>query len=444
MKASTLTPICDFLTRYRDADGVRLHMPGHKGKGELGVESIDLTEVEGADSLYHAHGIIRESERIASKIWGCHTFYVTEGSSQAIRAMVYLAALHAKERGKHPRLLAGRNAHKAFASAVAWVGCDVEWLAGDGSYLSCPVTPSILERALDKTPATAVYITSPDYLGNRADIAALSAVCHRKGALLMVDNAHGAYLKWMTPSMHPVDLGADMCCDSAHKTLPALTGCAYLHVAWEAPEGLAQNAKTALESFGSTSPSYLQLASLDALNGKLPAMGEDIRKTAATLTLLKNTLLYKGMELAGDEPCKLTLAPKSWGYTGEGVANILRERGIEPEFADPDHLVLMPSAMTSDHDWDRLKEALLDLPRLAPIDRRPPVMKLPRFAMSLRQAMLSPSVEIPVSQAEGRVLAYSTIGCPPAVPILVGGEVVDQEAIAAFRYYGIERIKVVK
>ena len=263
------TPICDFARRYAERHALRLHMPGHKGCGFLGVEQWDITEIDGADSLYEAEGIIRESEDNASALFGVPTFYSTEGSSQCIRAMLYLAALHAKKQGKRPRILAGRNAHKTFLSAVALLDVEVEWLLpreGE-SYLSCKVSAEDVAArlsAMGEKP-TAVYLTSPDYLGNVADIAAIAEVCHRYGVLLVVDNAHGAYLKFLQPSRHPMDLGADMCCDSAHKTFPVLTGGAYLH----AVEEFAPQCKNALQLFGSTSPSYLIMESLDGANAYL-------------------------------------------------------------------------------------------------------------------------------------------------------------------------------
>lgn len=130
------------------------------------------------------------------------------------------------------------------------------WPERSTSLCSCPVSPDTLERTLAELPAppAAVYLTSPDYLGGMADISALAEVCRKHSTLLAVDNAHGAYLRFLEPSRHPLDLGAALCCDSAHKTLPVLTGGAYLHISRAAPASLRENAKTAMAMFGSTSP----------------------------------------------------------------------------------------------------------------------------------------------------------------------------------------------
>lgn len=445
------TPIVDFVRTYAERASLRLHMPGHKGTPLLGFEAFDITEISGADSLYEADGIIRESEKNASCLFGCPTDYSTEGSSQCIRAMLYLTLLYAKERGvDRPLILAGRNAHKTFLSAAALLDLDVDWLfPAEEGYLSCDISPARLDDVLSayEIKPAAVYLTSPDYLGNVLDIERLSEVCRKHGALLLVDNAHGAYLKFLSPSLHPMDLGADICCDSAHKTLPVLTGGAYLHMGAHLPLGLRSQVKQALALFGSTSPSYLILQSLDAANAVLA--GKDftpsLMETAQRVEACRVKLMAHGINaMQGDEPLKLTLYPQLYGYTGTEVAEHLRKHNIECEFADPNYVVMMVTPAITEADLGRLTEVLLSLPRREALALCPPLLTCPKRAMSIREAMLSPAETLPVSECLGRVLAAATVGCPPAVPIVVSGEVIDETAIQCFEYYDIKVCSVVK
>ena len=252
------TPVVDFVRNYQQRNPLRLHMPGHKGQGE--IESLDITEVRGADVLYHERGILRKSEQNASLLFGSgKTLYSTEGSSLCIRAMVYLAKLRAEARKIRPVILAGRNAHSSFVSACALMGVRIKWLRGS-SLMDCQPAWEDLEDALysaSEKPA-AVYITSPDYLGNLADIEAMADICNQIGLPLMVDNAHGAYLRFLPEDQHPLTLNADLVCDSAHKTLPVLTGGAYLHIHREADPLFYQNALLPLFTF---LPAYLEVLS---------------------------------------------------------------------------------------------------------------------------------------------------------------------------------------
>ena len=314
------TPICDFVRRYAAAGGTRLHMPGHKGRDVLGCETLDITEIAGADRLYPAEGIIRESEENAASLFGsARTLYSTEGSSLCIRAMLYLVLLHARQAGRKPVILAARNAHKTLMTAAALLDLDIRWLyAREGDLLTCPIDPGDLDRALAETEPAAFYLTSPDYIGHLQDIAALAAVCHARGVPLLADNAHGAYLRFMEQDLHPMTLGADLCCDSAHKTLPCLTGGAYLHVGRAAPPLFAREAEGALALFASTSPSYLILASLDAVNGLLGGeLPGQLRRCAVRTGELKARLAAAGWLMTGEEPMKITLCPKPRGYTGD-------------------------------------------------------------------------------------------------------------------------------
>ena len=442
------TPICDFVREYAQANICRMHMPGHKGAAHFGMEQLDITEIQGADSLYEAEGIIAKSEANASELFGCRTLYSTEGSSQCIRAMLYLISLYAKQQGRKPLIAAGRNAHKAFLTAAALLDVDISWLYSKSavSYLSCDLTPEELEEHLQtaQEKPVAVYLTSPDYLGVLSDIPAIARICHRHGTLLAVDNAHGAYLKFLPQSAHPIDLGADICCDSAHKTLPVLTGGAYLHLSAGMDAAVGAQAKNALMLFGSTSPSYLILQSLDAANPYLLHYPARLQKLLPKLEALQNRLRQQGYPLYGNETLKLTIQAKPYGYTGTQLAELLRQQKIEPEFADPDYLVLMLSAETGEETLSCLEQALCRIPPLPPITETCPAFAPGQPVMTIRDAALACSELLPVEQCRGRILAMPTVGCPPAVPILVCGEQIDDHAISCFAYYGIDRCFVVK
>ena len=439
------TPIKDFIDEYVSKNTVRMHMPAHKGKSPSTAR--DITEIEGADSLYEASGVIAESEKNASELFGCETYYSAEGSSLAIRAMLYLAILNSGKTPDSFKVLAGRNAHKVFVNTAALLGFSVEWLfsPADG-YLSCLVDADMLDARIcemDDKP-DALYITTPDYLGNMADVLALSKVCRKHGVMLLVDNAHGAYLKFLPASLHPSDLGADMVCDSAHKTLPVLTGGAYLHISKNVNKEIRSRAKEALVTFGSTSPSYLILESLDKANKTIK---EEIIPNMQTMICkiheLKEKITKVGYEPVGDEKMKITIKTKSYGYLGTEISRLLEECGIYPEFADPDYLVLMPS-WANEAEFERVLDALLSIPKREAVLLSPPEMTPPEKVFSVREALFLPSEEISVEESLGRILSSANIACPPAVPIVVSGERIDSCAIEAFKYYGIERIRVVK
>lgn len=441
------TPIADFVREYAKKENSRFHMPGHKGHSFLGCEAYDITEVAGADALYEADGIIAASERNATELFGTGgTFFSTEGSSQCIRAMLYLAINCRKSAGR-PYVIAGRNAHKAFLYAAALLDFDVVWLWPEEmhSLCSCHISPEQLEEELraHENPPAAVYLTSPDYLGGQLAIGALSEVCHRYHTVLAVDNAHGAYLHFLEKSEHPIDCGADICCDSAHKTLSVLTGGAYLQISKTAPEFFRQNAKQALALFGSTSPSYLILASLDLCNAYL---ADDYRKKLSAvieqIEQVRRTLRAAGWEVQKTDPLKLTIrAPK--GRTGQALAVQLRLAGVECEYADSEYIVLMVTPENSQKDFGRLVRAFGT--NLCEYENRAMLRPVQcEQKCSVRAAFFAAHEQIPVQEAVGRICGAPTVGCPPAIPIVVSGELIDENAVAMLIQYEVENVEVLK
>lgn len=439
------TPIVSFLKSYQEKSPVRMHMPGHKGAGILGFEGMDLTEIYGADELFAAEGIIKESEQNASSLFGCPTYYSTQGSTLCIQTMCTILCQDAKSKGKKPKILAGRNAHRSFIHAAALLDFEIEWLYGNSDYLSCKIHAEDLEKAIIESLPTAVYLTNPDYLGNLLDIQSLASVCKKHNVLLAIDNAHGAYLRFLEPSLHPIDLGADLCCDSAHKTLPVLTGGAYLHLSESLNQVWKNDVKHFMEYFSSTSPSYLIMASLDATNEVLnTTFRNSLFECVRSVASLKNTLVQHGYTILSGEPMKITISTKEFGYTGNEIANLLMECDIYPEFYDSDYIVLMPSPYNTKDDLKRLETCLCGIERKPLLINKPPKLEQSKKAMNVRQALFSSSITLDVSKSLGQVCSSVTVSCPPAILPVIPGEVISESSIEVMRYYGIETVRVVK
>lgn len=466
------TPIVDFVRRYAQSGTSRLHMPGHKGQNLLGFEPWDITEIKGADELYGADGIIAQSEANATRLFGTvHTYYSTEGSSQCIRAMLCLALQAAPAAGQRPVLLAARNAHKALLYAAALLDFDIQWLwpapQDAGALCSCPVSAAKLTGALQglaqqgKRPF-GVYITSPDYLGGVQDIAALTEVCRDFGVPLLVDNAHGAYLRFLPQGgQHPIALGAAMCCDSGHKTLPVVTGGAYLHLGKNAPVQDEAAVRNALALFGSTSPSYLILQSLDKCN-QILSEGYPLRllQCCGHLTRLRRELNEAaaakhcpGPLALESEPLKVTLDAAVLGLSGTELAEKLRAAKIECEYADPRYLVLMFTPDNPPQDFERLSAAVLRIaeelagPVTLPEETAGEFAELERGLhrrCTIRQAVFAPQEQLPAEQAAGRICAMPTVSCPPAIPIVVSGEQITPAAAAWMKRYHVEEVSVIR
>jgi arginine/lysine/ornithine decarboxylase len=325
-----------------------------------------------------------------------------------------------------------------FLTTAALLDFDVDWLYGENSknLLCTKITADYLNEYLNKASEkpVAVYITSPDYLGNVTDIASLAAVCKQNSVLLLVDNAHGAYLKFLKEDIHPLSLGADICCDSAHKTLPVLTGGAYLHIG---NERYVKGGKEALEIFGSTSPSYLILQSLDIANKYITEGYEKkLELTVKKVNALKNKLKSLGYGIQESDPLKLTVVS-----SGINLSERLRKKGIETEYEDPDYTVLMFTPDNTKEDFERVYTVLSNI---KPCNKKTNLTFVkPKVKLSLRKAVFSRSERIKTETANGRILAAPTALCPPAVYPVVSGEVINSNTVEILNYYGIDEISVV-
>lgn len=441
------TPLYTALKSHANLHRASFHTPGHKNSKMARLYNffdLDFTELPDTDSLYEASGVIKKAENLMSDLYCTQqTLFSAGGCSLCIQTMLKLALPYG---GK---IIASRMIHKSAVNTMALLNADVRWVMpkiDDHTGLFLQAEPKNIESILaQESNIACVYITSPDYFGHLADITGISKVCKRHNVPLLVDNAHGSHLKFLQEDIHPITLGADMVADSAHKTLPVLTGGALLHIA---DSKIAPHARTAMSIFGSTSPSYPIMASLDVCqswlrrNGKAAffALQKEISK-------IKEIAAQKGIldDCGNVDPVRLTLNVSKIGISGDYAAEYFRQNGIEPELSTRKRVVFIATPMNSPEDFERLAMAIKNLhPAGDTLPLRYPTFELPVIKKSLHSALFSPSERIDSCNSVGRVSASTVCPCPPGIPILVPGEMITENSVKNLLHYGIFLIDVIK
>jgi arginine/lysine/ornithine decarboxylase len=450
--------------KYCNSDFSSFHIPAHKGlyKGA----KFDLTEIPCTDDLYDSRGLISKSEVLASEIYGSGvTVFSTGGNTLCIQTMLRIAFPCGG------RIIAAVNIHKSAINAMALLNIEPVWA---GVYEGQNVLASTIEQAIEENPDSgAVYITSPDYFGIMSDIKKIKEVCGK--IPLLVDNAHGSHLKFM--NLHPLEFGADICADSAHKTLPqVLTGGALLHVKKGfCPSGSNimvkyKDVKEAMSIFGSSSPSFLTIISLEKCmnwlknNGKkefekLAKKVNKIKQNAAeyNLNILGQCLLQKKYikdsksSLIKTDPIRITFNFQQETET-QKFLNHLYLNKIEPEFAGDKRIVLIPSPFNSKRDFDRLHQAIVSSSKLNKFKFKEhnnsknkitfykPKKICPKI--SLEEAFFSPTKRVNAEKSIGRISSRTVFKCPPGVPIVFPGEEICEHHMELMRKYKILDISV--
>lgn len=430
--------LSEFLGNYTKNQTFRGHMPGHKGKSLLaGLETAyawDITEIQGADSLFEAEGILHQAEQLTADVYGIPaTCWSAGGATLCIQAM--LAQMKAENR----QIIAGRTVHRAFLNSCILLDLEIKWVyPKSGGVISGDYLLADFERALQEAEKpSAIYVTSPDYLGNMQDIEGLAKLCEKYQAKLLVDNAHGAHLAFLKENLHPIALGADYCCDSAHKTLPAFTGGAFLHMK---DASKVRIMKQHMQMFGSTSPSYLIMQSLELCTEWLSSGGElKIRHCTERIQALKQKFREKYCFI-GKEPYHLTISAN-----GEKLAEDLRNctYPVECEYADKTCIVILLSPVMEEEDFQILESAL-EVCKPYPAEKIPELPFPMEQVISLREAGLASFEVIPLEEAEQRICASVQVPCPPAVPIAVSGERLTKDWLQLMKFYGLKQIAVMK
>jgi len=431
----------------RAAEGrIRMHMPGHKGRtpfGEWQPFAWDTTELPCTDDLFAPERGIAQAEQWAARSAGAGgTLSLSGGGTSGVLAMILTAV---RPGGA---LIVPRDCHHSVLSACVWG--DIQPAFVQPRHHAASGLPYVdaedVGRAIRAHPeAAAVLLTRPDYRGLCADLARIRDAAKAAGMAVLVDEAHGAHLNWPGPGQPEGAgaLGADMWVQSAHKTLPALTGAAWLHLR---DAGLAGRARAILRMAHTSSPSFPILASLDgarawmdahgagalaALHGRISGFWRALREGGSALRNAHG--LLDGLESVRADPTRVVIDAWAQGYTGRQVSDWLRERGIDAEMADGRHAVLIPTVCDPPGALERVAEALLALPALPALSTKQPLMMEGHTvpAMRVREAALAPDEWVPLAQAEGRIAARCAGAYPPGIPFIAPGERVTAKVIEA-------------
>lgn len=438
----------DLYEKIRSAaarDLLPMHMPGHKRNTaafgwlkELGAE-LDFTEIAGLDDLHSPDGVLAELLSRAARPWGAkRTFLSVNGSTGGIFAAVSAF-------GKHGVLVA-RNCHRSVFAAAERLACGTEFLLPRPTEFGIfgSVFPSDVAKRLDETGCKAVILTSPTYEGAVSDIKGIAREAHARGALLIVDSAHGAHfgLAEGLPET-PVREGADVTVMSLHKTLPALTQTALVHVAGERAD--AELLAREMSAFVTSSPSYPMMASVDGMLDLLRnGGGKRLAETAAAAVELRaESMSYHALRVLGSDafkdagifaydPFKVYIDFMNFRFGGKSLHDHLRDNaGAELEADYPYAALAYLGAGDDAGSVSALKTALsaadAAAERVAGDECREVMRALPERVAEAGEVRRRSWKEVPFSEAAGAVSAESVWVYPPGVPVVLPGERVSAE-----------------
>lgn len=429
-------PLYDALCARADEGKLRFHMPGHKGKDVFesalsGAAYLDFTELYGTGNLYDGTYPISDAEKLYAKAYSAPgAYFLTGGTTQGI----YAAARLALKPGD--KVLIDRGCHKSVYRALALFDARPVYLTPE---LILPynipkaITPEDISRALERDADIRwVILTCPTYYGVVCDIKAISDAIHKSGARLIVDAAHGAHFPFTPGVQSPIALGADIAVTSLHKTLPALGQAALIMTASDfAPERV----RAATSLFGTSSPSYAVMASMDLTRRYMQDAGkEKCSRLAERLKELRYKINSKSrlraLELSDGDPLRLCVCTSELYISGyDAAAHLEDEQRVVCEMADARNVLFIITPADDISDIDALERALFALENISG-DRAlgdMPRLPTPRGVYTPHQALFAERETVLISNAVGRIAAESICPYPPGIPAVAAGEVIEKE-----------------
>ncbi|MBP5426509.1 MAG: aminotransferase class V-fold PLP-dependent enzyme [Clostridiales bacterium] len=437
-----MIPIYDMIQKYIAMNPNIFHMPGHKMGSTVAsyykdMIKWDVTETPLTDDLHDAKGAILKAQKLAARAFGAdETLFLINGSTCGIHAMLLATCKH------KDKIIVGRDCHKSVFNILAHIGVRAKFVNPVykrkfgicGGYLAKDI-----EDALDQNPdATVVVITSPNYYGICSPIQDIARIVHDRGKILVVDEAHGAHFNFCDRlPKSALFCGADMVVQSAHKTLPALTQTAYLHIKGDRVD--KNKVKRILSMIETTSPSFIFMASLDIARYIMEEEG-NIRLTKICDRidkLKKETQKFAGIKILDDhesekDKTRLVINTSELGISGYDMQKILATKyNIHVEMADAYNVVCIVTACDSIDGLDKLEFALGEIAskevgrcsiNMVPMPKDCPVVDLVDVGDLKRELVL-------MDDAVGATSYNMIVPYPPGVPLVIAGQIITKEHV---------------
>lgn len=435
----------DKIKNYTKTDAIPMHMPGHKRSSNLKMPfpyNIDITEIDGFDNLHSMQGLLKERCEIASKVFKVKkSYFLINGSTGGILSAIY------SQTNTNDKVIVARNCHKSVFNAIEirhlkpvyFMPTIIDEYGINGKY-DIEELEKIIESNQD---AKCVIITSPTYEGIVSDIKQIASLCHKHNILLIVDEAHGAHLGF--DSNFPKSarsLGADIVINSLHKTLPALTQCAILHICTKNVNIL--KLEKALSMFETSSPSYILMCSIDACVNMLKNFKELFLKYNENLdkfyNLASSLQNIKVVNFALNNKCfdfdkgKIIISTKNSDLTGSELAERLRKNyKIEVEMASLNYVICMTSICDTWHNFKALANALKEIDKTtkcsANNNNYNMTYKIPKTKYSISEAINKKGNLLNLNKCLNKVSLEFIWVYPPGIPLIIPGDIIDENLI---------------
>ncbi|MDQ0253871.1 arginine/lysine/ornithine decarboxylase [Evansella vedderi] len=451
------TPLFDGLLNHVNQKPIQFHIPGHKGGVGMDQDfrefigdnalSLDLINIEPLDDLHHPGGIINEAQSLAAEAFGAdHTFFSVQGTSGAIMTMIMSVC------GPGEKIIVPRNVHKSIMSAIVFSGATPIFIhpeIDETLGISHGITTEAVEKALEAHPdAKGLLVINPTYFGVAANLKAIVDLAHDKNIPVLVDEAHGVHIHFHEElPMSAMEAGADLAATSVHKLGGSLTQSSVLNVQGNLVS--PRRIQSIISMLTTTSTSYLLLASLDTARRHLVMHGkEKLTQTIALAEDLRSKLnaipgiFCPGKELLNDraiydmDPTKVIISVKNLGLTGHDVELWLRNNyRIEVELSDLYNILCIITFGDTEEKTNLLIDALtrLSMEQQSIIEEEREekvnvyVPNIPTLSLSPRDAFYAETEVIPLDMSAGRIIAEFVMVYPPGIPILIPGEIIDED-----------------